>query len=101
MNVDLTALPVDVDTLHQLVRKFTTQVADDDVQLATARAEVERLRLIIQRLQRAQFGRRSERLDDDQLALGLEDLDADLAWAEAPSSAGRRAKAGATTTRAP
>jgi hypothetical protein len=33
-------------------------------------------------LQRAQFGRRSERLDPDQLALGLEDLDGDLARQE-------------------
>jgi transposase len=79
MDIDLTALPVDVDALHRLVRELATQVADDDVKLATARAEVERLRLIIQRLQRHQFGRRSERLDGDQLALGLEDLDTDLA----------------------
>jgi len=83
MDIDLTALPVEVDALHRLVRELATQVADDDVQLATARAEVERLRLIIQRLQRTQFGRRSERLDDEQLALGLEDLDTDLGRAEA------------------
>jgi Transposase C of IS166 homeodomain len=30
-------------------------------------------------LKRAQFGRRSERIDGDQLALGLEDVDADIA----------------------
>jgi transposase len=65
------------------VRELAAQVVDDDAQLAAARAEVERLRLIIQRLQRAQFGRRSERLDEDQLALGLEDLDADIARAQA------------------
>ena len=82
MNLDLTALPVDVDALHQLVRELAAQVADDDAELAAARAEVERLRLIIQRLQRTQFGRRSERLDGDQLALGLEDLDADIARAQ-------------------
>ncbi len=63
MNLDLTALPVDVDALHRLVRELAAQVADDDAELAAARAEVERLRLIIQRLQRTQFGRRSERLD--------------------------------------
>ena len=45
--------------------------------------KLSRLRLIIQRLQRHQFGRRSERLDGDQLALGLEDLDTDLARVEA------------------
>lgn len=41
--------------------------------------EIERLQLIIKKLQRAQFGRRSERLDADQLALALEDLDSDIA----------------------
>jgi transposase len=82
VNLDLTALPVDVDALHRLVRELVAQVADDDAQLAAARAEAERLRLIIRGLQRRQFGRRSERLDDDQFALGLEDLDADVARAQ-------------------
>ncbi|WP_410051573.1 IS66 family transposase [Bradyrhizobium sp. SZCCHNR3013] len=45
-------------------------------------SEIERLRLIIKQLQRAQYGRRSERLDADQFALGFEDLDTDLAVAE-------------------
>jgi hypothetical protein len=41
--------------------------------------EIERLKSIINQLQRAQFGRRSERLDPDQLAVGLEGLEGDLA----------------------
>jgi len=45
--------------------------------------EAERLRLIIRQFQRASFGRRSEQLDADQMAFGLEDLEADLARAEA------------------
>src|SRR3712207_586117 len=48
-----------------------------------AQAEVEKLRLLIRRLQRGQFGRRSERLDPDQLRLGLEDLEQTAAAAEA------------------
>ena len=40
--------------------------------------EIERLKSVIKQLQRAQFGRRSERLDTDQLALALDDLDADI-----------------------
>ena len=44
--------------------------------------EIERLQAIIKKLQRMQFGRRSERLDPDQLALGLEDLDADIGAVE-------------------
>jgi hypothetical protein len=84
VNLDLAALPVDVDALHRLVRELAAQAADDRTQLTQVRAEVERLRFIIQRLQRAQFGRRSERTDGDQLALGLEDLNADIARARAP-----------------
>ena len=37
------------------------------------------LRLIIQKLQRSQFGRRAERLDGDQLLFGFDDLNADIA----------------------
>src|SRR5262249_8465609 len=82
-DIDLAALPSDVDTLHQLVRDLAAQVADDRSELAQAQAEIERLKLIIRRFQRAQFGRRSERIDGDQLALGLEDLDADIARLQA------------------
>ena len=82
VRIDLATLPSDVDTLHQLVRDLATQMAGDQTKLARAQSEVERLRLIIQRLQRSQFGRRSERIEGDQLALGLEDLDADIARAE-------------------
>jgi hypothetical protein len=66
----------------------------DQTELAQARFEVERLRLIIQRLQRSQFGRRSERIDGDQLALGLEDLDADIARAQAGHPADSESNAG-------
>jgi transposase len=83
VDIDLAALPSDVDTLHQLVSDLAAQVADDRSELAQAQAEIERLKLIIRRFQRAQFGRRSERIDGDQLALGLEDLDADIARLQA------------------
>jgi transposase len=84
VNLDLAALPTDVDALHRLVRDLAAQAADERTELARARAEVERLRSIVHHLQRAQFGRRSERLDGDQLALGLEDLDVDIARVQAP-----------------
>src|SRR5215217_9613166 len=48
-----------------------------------AQAELEKLRLLIRQLQRNRFGRRSERLDPDQLQLGLEDLEQTVAAAEA------------------
>src|SRR5918995_6694217 len=48
-----------------------------------AQAEIEKLRLLIRQLQRGRFGRRSEKLDADQLQLGLEDLEQTVAAAEA------------------
>src|ERR671929_1571182 len=63
-----------------------TVLAERDAACAerdTAQAEVEKLRLLIRRLQRGRFGRRSERLDPDQLQLGLEDLEQTVAAAEA------------------
>src|SRR5215212_6575036 len=52
-----------------------------------AQAEIEKLRLLIRQLQRGQFGRRSEKLDPDQLQLGLEDLEQAVAAAEAAQEA--------------
>ena len=79
MNIDLAALPGDVETLQRMVRLL----AAERTSLSEAQAEIERLHLIIKQLQRSQFGRRAERLDDDQLQLGFEDLNADIAGAEA------------------
>jgi transposase len=76
MQLDLANLPSDPRLLHQLVRDLASEMEQRD-------GEIERLRLIVRQLQRGQFGRRSERLDPDQLQLSLEDLDADIARAEA------------------
>jgi hypothetical protein len=53
MRIDLDNLPVDMTLLHHLVRDMATVVESRD-------SEIERLQLIIKKLQRAQFGRRSE-----------------------------------------
>jgi hypothetical protein len=82
MALDLAALPDDVDALHRLIRELAAERAGERKALSEAQAEIERLRLIVQKLQRLQFGRRAERLDGDQLELGLEDLGADIARAE-------------------
>jgi hypothetical protein len=79
MNIDLAALPDDVGSLQQLVRSLVAERTS----LREANAEIERLHLIIKQLQRHQFGRRAERLDNDQLHLGFEDLEVDLARVEA------------------
>ena len=59
-----------------------------------AQAEIEKLKLLIRQLQRSQFGRRAERLDPNQLQLGLEDLEQTMAAAEAVQEAAA-AKGGA------
>jgi transposase len=74
MQIDLQNLPTDTALLHRLVCDIAATIEHRD-------SEIDRLESIIKQLQRAQFGRRSERLDPDQLALGLEDLDGDLARA--------------------
>jgi hypothetical protein len=58
MDIDLAALPDDVETLQKLVRSL----AAERTSLREAQAEIERLNIIIKKLQRIQFGRRSERL---------------------------------------
>jgi transposase len=76
MRIALDTLPTDTQALQQLVRDLAGA-------LSVGQTEIDRLRLIIRQFQRAQFGRRSEQLDPDQMAFGLEDLEADLARAEA------------------
>ena len=76
MRLDLENLPSDIELLHRLMRDMASVVESRD-------SEIERLRRLIKQFQRRQFGRRSEQLNPDQLALGLEDLDADAARTEA------------------
>jgi transposase len=63
------ALPDDPATLQLILR--------------AALAEIERLQLLIHGLQRNRFGRRSEKLDDEQLQRGLEDLEQSVAEQQA------------------
>jgi transposase len=73
--------------------EHVTALAERDAVCAerdAAQVEIEKLRLLIRQLQRGQFGRRSERLDPDQLQLGLEDLEQTAAAAEAAQEAASR-----------
>jgi transposase len=89
--IDLAALPDDPDTLQQMLREVVAAAAQQQAVLQGAvserDAEIEKLQLLIQRLLRHQFGRRSEKLSPDQLQLGLEDLEQDLAAQEAAQEA--------------
>jgi transposase len=60
------ALPEDMPGLRAAARAL---IAERDALLG----RIERMQLIIRQLQRAQFGRHSERLDPDQLQLALEE----------------------------
>src|SRR5262249_43311792 len=65
------------------VREMASAVEQRNDEIERRDDEIERLQLIIKQLQRARFGRRSERIDADQFALGLEDVETDIARAEA------------------
>src|SRR3954453_16703237 len=92
------------DPLLSRLRELTDVVAQQNATIAAlrierdtvrseheaAQAEIEKLRLLIRQLQRDRFGRRSEKLDPDQLQLGLEDLEQAAAAAEASQEAAAR-----------
>src|SRR4051794_10449419 len=103
------------DPLLSRLRELTDVVAQQNATIAAlrterdtvrpehqaAQAEIEKLRLLIRQLQRGRFGRRSERLEPDQLQLGLEDLEQAAAAQKAaarggfpsgPPGAGRRTR---------
>jgi len=71
-------LPDDVQALRALVLE---QAREIDA-LKVFKAEIERLKAIIDALQRHRFGRRSEQLDPDQFELALEEVETALAEAE-------------------
>ncbi|MBV2204159.1 MAG: IS66 family transposase [Pseudomonas sp.] len=83
-------LPDDVEALRALVLK---QARELDA-FKDFKAEVERLKAIIDALQRHRFGRRSEQLDPDQFELALEEVETALAEAEQAHDKASRASSG-------
>jgi len=76
-------LSTDVEVLHALL---AAAQAERDAALAErdqALSQIDRLRHLLHQLQRAQFGRRSEKLDPEQLFLALEDIEQAIAGDEA------------------
>jgi transposase len=112
MSLVLDDLPRDPDRLLQQLQQATEVIAAQNASLLSlrakhdavlaerdaAQAEIEKLRLLIRQLQRGQFGRHSERLNPDQLQLGLEDLEQTAAAADAAQEAAAR---NSTTPRRP
>jgi hypothetical protein len=81
------ALPDDPATLQLILR--------------AALAEIERLQLQLAGLRRNRFGRRSEKLDDEQLQRGLEDLEQSVAEQQAGLDAATAAEPSAPEPSAP
>jgi transposase len=76
-------LPDDIDALRALILAERAAHADIVAERDTLAGRNARLEAIIQEIRRAHFGRKSERITDDQLALALEELETSLAKAEA------------------
>jgi transposase len=91
VDIDLAALPDDPATLQHLLHAVVAAAEQQHSVLQEAvqqrDAEIDKLQLLIKRLLRQQFGRRSEQLNPDQLLLGIEDLEQTLAAAEAEQDA--------------
>ena len=79
MPIDADALPNDPIVLQEMLRELSV--------------ENDKLRLLIQRLTRHQFGRRSEQLMAEQLQLGLEDQEQTVAEHQAAQDAAEPAVA--------
>jgi hypothetical protein len=83
MTTTVDALPDDIGALRALIlaeRAERAQLAERIAIVESANAKLEH---IVAELKRAQFGRRSERITDDQLALALDELETAAAQANA------------------
>jgi hypothetical protein len=80
VSLDVDDLPTDPAALRALL---IAERAQHEAEIARIGSERDRMRAIVIALQRHRFGRRSERLDPDQLVLALEDLEQSIAAAEA------------------
>jgi len=83
-------LPEDIEMLRALVMTARTQcgaaMAERDTAIAErdrALSQIDRLRHLLRQLSRAHFGKRSEKLDPDQLLLAIEDIEQAIAESEA------------------
>lgn len=85
--IDPASLPDDPAILRELV-------ANSEIEITGLRAEIDKLHLLIAKLNRHRFGRRSEQLDPDQLSLAIEDLEQAQGAGDAAADAAIDAMAG-------
>src|SRR5262249_14234912 len=86
----VTGIPTDAHALHALVLSMTSELEAVKSERNALTAErdgllerLERQQNLLLKLSRMQFGRKSERLPEDQLQLGLEDTEQAIAKANA------------------
>ena len=72
-------LPDDMEALKALVLSARTELAAKDAELARAQDANARLWETLRQLRRAQFGRKSKKLDPDQLSLAMEETEQAIA----------------------
>src|ERR1700759_2980107 len=77
------ALPQDLAERHPRIEPLTASLAEKDAALSHRDDEIERLERILDKYIRRQYGRSSEQLPPEQMALGLEDLETGIAAARA------------------
>ena len=69
----------DLDSLRELVSQLSSERDAAVAECKRVTKQNDRLRHLLQQLRRAQFGRKSERLDPEQLQLAIEDLETAVA----------------------
>jgi transposase len=79
MDAALDQLPDDIGALKAMVRHWAGMAAAKDAELARVQDANVRLWETLRQLRRAQFGRKSEKLDPDQLSLAMEDTEQAIA----------------------
>ena len=83
VGVDLQSLPDDPEALRALLAAAMAKCEALTEERDVLAARNEKLRHLLDKLQRMQFGRRSERLPEDQLQFAFEEVEASLAGNEA------------------
>src|SRR4051812_18180116 len=83
MNAAAEPLPNDITALRAMLVAAWAERDAERAEKAQLAAQNDRLRHLIRQLQRLRFGRRSEKLDPDQLNLALEDIEQAIAEIEA------------------
>jgi transposase len=95
VSADTNQSPTDIDALQA---RLAAALAERDAAIAErdqAMSQNDRLLHLLRQLQRMQFGRKSEKLDPDQFALALEDVEQAVAASEAVDDRQNKAAAAA------